>query len=310
MTMEMGMVGLGRMGGNMVLRLMKRGHRMIAYDRSADAVKEKASQGAVGSFTVEDFVKAFQSKPRVMWVMVPAGDPTTQAIDQLAALGDPGDIIIDGGNTNWKVAMGDAARVKAKGMHYMDAGTSGGIWGLANGYSLMVGGEKDTYDHCLPLLKDLAPDDGGLVYTGPEGSGHFVKMVHNGVEYGLMQAYAEGFQVMKLSKAFPGMDMHAIAEAWRTGSVVRSWLLDLIARGLEQDPELSTIKGYVEDTGEGRWTVEAAIDESVPVPIIAESLFARFRSRMENTFGDRMLAMMRNQFGGHAVVKDAAGEGG
>ncbi len=306
--MEMGMVGLGRMGGNMVLRLMKRGHRMIAYDRSADAIKEKASQGAVGAFTVEDFVKAFQSKPRVMWVMVPAGDPTTQAIDQLAALGDPGDIIIDGGNTNWKVAMGDAARVKAKGLHYMDAGTSGGIWGLANGYSLMVGGEKDTFDHCLPLLKDLAPDDGGLVYTGPEGSGHFVKMVHNGVEYGLMQAYAEGFQVMKLSKAFPGMDMHAIAEAWRTGSVVRSWLLDLIARGLEQDPELSTIKGYVEDTGEGRWTVEAAIDESVPVPIIAESLFARFRSRMENTFGDRMLAMMRNQFGGHAVVKDAAGE--
>ncbi len=306
--MEMGMVGLGRMGGNMVLRLMKRGHRMIAYDRSADAIKEKVGQGAVGAFTVEDFVKAFQSKPRVMWVMVPAGDPTTQAIDQLAALGDPGDIIIDGGNTNWKVAMGDAARVKAKGMHYMDAGTSGGIWGLANGYSLMVGGEKDTYDHCLPLLKDLAPDDGGLVYTGPEGSGHFVKMVHNGVEYGLMQAYAEGFQVMKLSKAFPGMDMHAIAEAWRTGSVVRSWLLDLIARGLEQDPELSSIKGYVEDTGEGRWTVEAAIDESVPVPIIAESLFARFRSRMENTFGDRMLAMMRNQFGGHAVVKDAAGE--
>jgi len=306
--MEMGMVGLGRMGGNMVLRLMKRGNRMIAYDRSADAVKEKAGQGAVGALTVEDFVKAFQSQPRVMWVMVPAGDPTTQAIDQLAALGDPGDIIIDGGNTNWKVAMGDAARVKAKGMHYMDAGTSGGIWGLANGYSLMVGGERDTYDHCLPLLKDLAPDDGGLVYTGPEGSGHFVKMVHNGVEYGLMQAYAEGFQVMKLSKAFPGMDMHAIAEAWRTGSVVRSWLLDLIARGLEADPELSAIKGYVEDTGEGRWTVEAAIDESVPVPIIAESLFARFRSRMENTFGDRMLAMMRNQFGGHAVVKDAAGE--
>ena len=306
--MEMGMVGLGRMGGNMVLRLMKRGHRMIAYDRSADAVKEKVGQGAVGAYSVEDFVKAFQSKPRVMWVMVPAGDPTTQAIDQLIALGEPGDIIIDGGNTNWKVAMGDAARVNAKGMHYMDAGTSGGIWGLANGYSLMVGGEKDIYDHCLPLLKDLAPDDGGLVYTGPEGSGHFVKMVHNGVEYGLMQAYAEGFQVMKLSKAFPGMDMHAIAEAWRTGSVVRSWLLDLIARGLEADPELSAIKGYVEDTGEGRWTVEAAIDESVPVPIIAESLFARFRSRMENTFGDRMLAMMRNQFGGHAVVKDAAGE--
>src|SRR6266852_3128910 len=256
MTMEMGMVGLGRLGGNMVLRLMKRGHRMIAYDRSVDAINEKASQGAVAAFSLEEFVQKFQSKPRVMWVMVPAGDPTTQAIDQLVALGDPGDIIIDGGNTNWKVAMQDCARVKSTGMHYMDAGTSGGIWGLAYGYCLM-------------------------------------------------EAYAEGFQVMKLSKSFPGMNMQAIAEAWRTGSVVRSWLLDLIARGLEQDPELSTIKGWVEDTGEGRWTVEAAIDESVPVPIIAESLFARFRSRMENTFGDRMLAMMRNQFGGHAVVTDA-----
>jgi 6-phosphogluconate dehydrogenase len=306
--MEMGMVGLGRMGGNMVLRLLKRGHRMIAFDRSADAVKGKASQGAIPAYSVQEFVKAFESKPRVMWIMVPAGDPTTEAIDQLIELGDPGDIIIDGGNTNWKLAMEDCARVKAKGMHYMDAGTSGGIWGLEYGYCLMVGAEQGTYDHCLPLLKDLAPDDGGLVRTGAEGSGHFVKMVHNGVEYGLMQAYAEGFQVMKLSKAFPGMSMQAIAEAWRTGSVVRSWLLDLVARGLSQDPELAGIKGYVEDTGEGRWTVEAAIDESVPVPIIAESLFARFRSRMENTFGDRMLAMMRNQFGGHAVVTDAKGE--
>jgi 6-phosphogluconate dehydrogenase len=308
--MEMGMVGLGRMGGNMVLRLMKRGHRMIAYDRSTDAVKEKESQGAVGASSWQEFVQKFQSKPRVMWVMVPAGDPTTEAIDQLIALGDPGDIIIDGGNTNWKIAMDDCARIKAKGMHYMDAGTSGGIWGLEYGYCLMVGAEPDIYNYCLPLLQDLAPDDGGLVHTGPEGSGHFVKMVHNGIEYGLMQAYAEGFMIMKLSKAFPGMNMQAIAEAWRTGSVVRSWLLDLIARGLSQDPELSGIKGYVEDTGEGRWTVEAAIDEAVPVPIIAESLFARFRSRMENTFGDRMLAMMRNQFGGHAVVTDAAGEAG
>src|SRR6266852_952654 len=287
MTMEMGMVGLGRLGGNMVLRLMKRGHRMIAYDRSVDAINEKASQGAVAAFSLEEFVQKFQSKPRVMWVMVPAGEPTTQAIDQLVALSDPGDIIIDGGNTNWKVAMQDCARVKSKGMHYMDAGTSGGIWGLAYGYCLMVGAEPEIYDHCLPLLRDLAPDDGGLVRTGPEGSGHFVKMIHNGVEYGLMQAYAG---------------------AWRTGSVVRSWLLDLIARGLEQDPDLAGIKGWVEDTGEGRWTVEAAIEESVPVPIIAESLFARFRSRMENTFGDRMLAMMRHQFGGHAVVTDAQGE--
>ena len=306
--MEMGMVGLGRMGGNMVLRLLKRGHRAIAFDLSPDAVSRLASQGAVGAGSWEEFVAKFESKPRVMWIMVPAGDPTTQAIDKLVALCEPGDIIIDGGNTNWKTAMQDCERITARGMHYMDAGTSGGIWGLEYGYCLMVGAEQAVYDHCLPLLKDLAPDDGGLVRTGTEGSGHFVKMVHNGVEYGLMQAYAEGFQVMKMSRTFPDMDMHAIAEAWRTGSVVRSWLLDLVARGLEADPELSTIKGYVEDTGEGRWTVEAAIDESVPVPIIAESLFARFRSRMENTFGDRMLAMMRNQFGGHAVVRDAGAE--
>jgi 6-phosphogluconate dehydrogenase len=306
--MEMGMIGLGRMGGNMALRLIKRGHRVVAFDLSAEAVKAKASQGAVGAGSWEDFVAKFQDRPRVMWIMVPAGDPTTQAIDKLISLGNAGDIIIDGGNTNWKVALEDAARVKAMGMHYMDAGVSGGIWGLEYGYSLMVGAEPDIYSHCLPLLKDLAPDDGGLVHTGHEGSGHFVKMVHNGVEYGLMQAYAEGFQVMKMSRSFPGMDMHAIAEAWRSGSVVRSWLLDLIARGLADDPELSSIKGWVEDTGEGRWTVEAAIDEAVPTPIIAESLFARFRSRMENTFGDRMLAMMRQQFGGHAVVTDAAHE--
>jgi 6-phosphogluconate dehydrogenase len=306
--MEMGMVGLGRMGGNMVLRLLKRGHRLVAFDLSPEAVTRHADQGAVGANSWEQFVKEFESRPRVMWIMVPAGDPTTQAIDKLIELGDPGDIIVDGGNTNWKVALQDCARVKAKGMHYVDAGVSGGIWGFEFGYSLMVGAENDVYAHCLPLFKDLAPDDGGLVHTGPEGSGHFVKMVHNGVEYGLMQAYAEGFQVMKMSKSFPGMDMRAIAEAWRSGSVVRSWLLDLIARGLAQDPELNDIKGYVEDTGEGRWTVETAIDESVPTPVIAESLFARFRSRMENTFGDRMLAMMRAQFGGHAVVKDAASE--
>jgi 6-phosphogluconate dehydrogenase len=302
--MEMGMVGLGRMGGNMVLRLLKRGHRMIAYDRSADAVKAHEAQGAVGASSLKELVKKFDAKPRVMWVMVPAGDPTTQTINELVELGNPGDIIIDGGNTNWKLALEDAARVKAKGMHYMDAGTSGGVWGLANGYCLMVGAEESVYEHCLPLLKDLAPDDGGLVRTGPEGSGHFVKMVHNGVEYGLMQAYAEGFEIMKMSKTFPAMDMQAIAESWRTGSVVRSWLLDLIADGLSRDPQLAGIKGYVEDTGEGRWTVEAAIEESVPAPIITHSLFARFRSRMEDTFADKMLAMMRNQFGGHAVVAE------
>jgi 6-phosphogluconate dehydrogenase len=302
---EIGFVGLGRMGGNMALRLVKRGHRVVGFDVSPQAVDAHAKQGTVAAPSWEDFVKKFQSKPRVMWIMVPAGDPTTQAIDKLIALGEPGDIIVDGGNTNWKVALADCARVKAKGMHYVDAGTSGGIWGNEYGYCLMVGAEPEVYEHMLPLLKDLAPDDGGLVHTGPEGSGHFVKMVHNGIEYGLMQAYAEGFQVMKSAKAFPDMDMRAIAEAWRTGSVVRSWLLDLVARGLADDPELAGIKGWVEDTGEGRWTVETAIEESVPTPVIAESLFARFRSRMENTFGDRMLAMMRAQFGGHAVVKES-----
>ena len=306
--MEIGFVGLGRMGGNMSLRLIKKGHRVIGFDLSPDAVKAYAAKGTVPAKDWKDFVHQFQARPRIMWIMVPAGDATTKTIDQLVELGDPGDIIVDGGNTNWKIALDDCARIKAKGMHYMDAGTSGGIWGLEYGYCLMVGAEQEVYDHCLPLLKDLAPDGGGLVRTGPEGSGHFVKMVHNGVEYGLMQAYAEGFQVMKLSKSFPGMDMRAIAEAWREGSVVRSWLLDLIARGLQDDPELESIKGWVEDTGEGRWTVETAIDESVPTPVIAEALFARFRSRMENTFGDRLLAMMRNQFGGHAVVKDASAE--
>ena len=289
----------------MALRLAKRGHRVVGFDVSPAAVEALAKQGTVAAPSWEDFVKKFESRPRVMWIMVPAGDPTTQAIDKLIELGDAGDIIVDGGNTNWKIALQDCARVKAKGMHYVDAGTSGGIWGNEYGYCLMVGAEPDVYDHLLPLLKDLAPDDGGLVHTGPEGSGHFVKMVHNGIEYGLMQAYAEGFQIMKSSKSFPDMDMRAIAEAWRTGSVVRSWLLDLVARGLTEDPELSGIKGWVEDTGEGRWTVEAAIEESVPTPVIAESLFARFRSRMENTFGDRMLAMMRAQFGGHGVVKSA-----
>ena len=292
----------------MALRLLKRGHRVIGFDLSKAAVQSYAGKGTVGAADWSDFVKNFQSHPRVMWIMVPAGDPTTQAINQLISLGEQGDIIVDGGNTNWKVALDDCARIKAKGMHYMDAGTSGGIWGQDYGYCLMVGAEQEIFDHCLPVLKDLAPDDGGLVRTGAEGSGHFVKMVHNGIEYGLMQAYAEGFQVMKMSKSFPGMDMRAIAEAWRTGSVVRSWLLDLVALGLAQDPELASIKGWVEDTGEGRWTVEAAIEESVPTPVIAESLFARFRSRMENTFGDRMLAMMRAQFGGHAVVKDASSE--
>ena len=304
--MEMGMVGLGRMGGNMVQRLLKKGHRLVAFDRSDEAIQRAEQAGATGARTLEEFVGAFQGRPRVMWVMVPSGAPTTETIATLAGLGEPGDIVIDGGNTNWKVALEDAATCSSKGLRYLDAGTSGGVWGLENGYCLMVGGPEDAYEHCLPLLKDLAPPEGGLVRTGPEGSGHFVKMVHNGVEYGLMQAYAEGFEIMRQSEQFPGMDMHGIAEAWRYGSVVRSWLLDLVADGLAKDPELKSVKGWVEDTGEGRWTLQAAIDEAVPAPTIALALFARFRSRMDDTFADKMLAMMRNEFGGHAIRSESS----
>jgi len=305
--MEIGMIGLGRMGGNMATRLLHKGHRVIAFNRSPGPVQEKEAEGAKGAYSLEDFVAAFEERPRVMWVMVPAGAPTTDMIKRLTELAEPGDVIVDGGNTNWKLAVQDAALVTERAMHYLDSGTSGGIWGLENGYCLMVGGEQPIFDHCLPLLRDLAPDDGGLVYTGPAGSGHFVKMVHNGIEYGLMQAYAEGFELMQRSSAYPGMDLPAIAEAWRSGSVVRSWLLDLIVDGLGKDPQLSQLKGFVEDTGEGRWTVDAAVEEGVPLPVIALSLFARFRSREEDSFADRMLAMMRNEFGGHAVVSAESG---
>jgi 6-phosphogluconate dehydrogenase len=298
--MEIGMIGLGRMGGNMVLRLLRKQHRVIGFDRSADAVKGIQAQGAVGADSLQTLAHSFTERPRIFWVMLPAGNPTSQTIQQLTDLADTGDIIIDGGNTNWRDAVQDADHVKKAGLHYMDAGTSGGVWGLEYGYCLMVGGEKATFDHCEPLLKALAPDEGGLVHTGAEGSGHFVKMVHNGIEYAMMQAYAEGFNLMKHSD-FPDMDLHAIAEAWRYGSVVRSWLLDLIADGLAKDPQLATLKGYVEDTGEGRWTVDTAIDAAIPTPVIALALFERFRSREQNSYADRMLAMLRNQFGGHAV---------
>jgi 6-phosphogluconate dehydrogenase len=295
------MIGLGRMGGNMVTRLLRHGHQVVAFDRSPEAVARAESEGATGAHTLEELAEKLTDRPRVFWVMVPSGDPTSQTIKRLSELGEAGDIVIDGGNTNWQEALKDVAVVKARGLHYLDAGTSGGIWGLANGYCLMVGGPEDAYTRCEPILRALAPEGGGLVHTGPEGSGHFVKMVHNGIEYALMQAYAEGFEIMKQSGSFPGMDMHAIAEAWREGSVVRSWLLDLIADGLSKDPGLDSIRGYVEDTGEGRWTIAAAIDQAVPAPTITMALYERFRSRQEDTFADKMLAMMRNQFGGHAV---------
>jgi 6-phosphogluconate dehydrogenase len=299
--MEMAMIGLGRMGGNMVSRLLRAGHRMIAYDQSPAAVEAKVDEGAVGAASLAELAAAFTEKPRIVWVMVPAGEPTTQTIVQLSKVLEPGDIVIDGGNTNWQLAMKDAEGLKAKGMHYLDAGTSGGVWGLQNGYGLMVGGEDVIFEHCKPLLTDLAPPDGGLVHCGPEGSGHFVKMVHNGIEYGLMQAYGEGLEILKKSTAFPGMDLQAISEAWRYGTVIRSWLLDLIAIGLTEDPELTSLTAYIEDTGEGRWTVQAAVEEGVPAGVITHSLFERFRSRDQNSFSDRVVAMMRKQFGGHSV---------
>jgi 6-phosphogluconate dehydrogenase len=295
------MIGLGRMGGNMVSRLVHRGHDVVAYDRSPEAVQRVVAEGAKGAGSLEELVRALSPDRKVVWVMVPAGDPTSQTIAQLGELMSAGDIVIDGGNTYWKQALKDAAGVEAKGVWYLDAGTSGGVWGREYGYSLMVGGSDDAFAYCEPIFRALAPEEGGLVHTGPEGSGHFVKMVHNGVEYALMQAYAEGFEIMVRSSQFPGMNMHDIAEGWRFGSVVRSWLLDLIADGLSKDPELSKIQGYVDDTGEGRWTVQAAVEDAVPAPTISMALYERFRSRMSNTFTDRMLAMMRNQFGGHPV---------
>ena len=295
------MVGLGRMGGNMVSRLLRAGHRMIAYDQSAEVVQAKVGEGAIGAGSLEEMVGKFEQKPRVVWVMVPAGNPTTQTIAKLGTLLEAEDIVIDGGNTNWQLALKDAEGLKARGLHYLDAGTSGGIWGLQNGYGLMVGGEDATFEHCKPLLAALAPPEGGLVHCGPEGSGHFVKMVHNGIEYGLMQAYGEGFEIIKKAKAFPGMDLQAIAEAWGYGTVIRSWLLELIAIGFKEDPELASLTAYIEDTGEGRWTIQAAIDEDVPAGVITHSLYERFRSRDTNSFSDRVVAMMRKQFGGHAV---------
>jgi 6-phosphogluconate dehydrogenase len=299
--MQLGMIGLGRMGGNMVVRLLRHGHQVVAFDRSPEAVARAGGDGAAGAHSIEELVQKLTDRPRITWVMVPAGEPTSQTIQRLSELCDPGDIVIDGGNSYWRAALADVEVLRAAGVHYLDAGTSGGIWGQRYGYCLMVGGSREAFDHCEPLLRALAPDDGGLVHTGPEGSGHFVKMVHNGIEYAMMQAYAEGFQIMKRSSAFPGMDMHAIAEAWRSGSVVRSWLLDLIADGLSEDPDLASIRGYVEDTGEGRWTIAAALEEAVPAPAITVALYERFRSRLEDTFADRMVAMMRKQFGGHAV---------
>ena len=298
--MELGMIGLGRMGGNMALRLSKGGHDVVGYDPNQQVVQDYVKQGISGASSLEDLVGRL-SAPRAVWSMVPSGEVTEATINRLGELLSPGDTVIDGGNSYYKDSMRRAAVLEEKDIYFLDSGTSGGIWGLAEGYCLMVGGDSDAFSRLEPILQTLAPaGDRGYGHVGPAGAGHFVKMVHNGIEYGMMQAYAEGFEIMEAKKEFD-LDLASIAEIWRHGSVVRSWLLDLTAAALQEEPDLSSLQAYVDDSGEGRWTVQESVDLAVPAPVISASLQARFRSRQENSFGARLLAAMRNQFGGHAV---------
>ncbi|MFO0607316.1 MAG: decarboxylating 6-phosphogluconate dehydrogenase [Polyangiales bacterium] len=297
--MQIAMVGLGKMGLNMVLRLLRGGHEVVALDRDPAKVAEAVAAGARGASTLAEVAAALRP-PRVAWVMVPSGAPTQAVVDELAGLLSPGDVVVDGGNSNWRDSQARGAALAAKGLRFMDAGTSGGVWGLANGYCLMVGAEPDTYAVVEPALATLAPPD-GCRRVGPVGAGHYAKMIHNGIEYGMMQSFAEGFEILKTSP-FP-YDLGDLAALWNRGSVVRSWLLELAERGLREDPSLEAIKGYVPDSGEGRWTVQASIDQDVPAPVLTLSLQMRFRSRQADSFGAKVLAMLRNQFGGHAVKK-------
>ncbi len=301
--MKLAMIGLGKMGGNMSRRLIKGGHQVVGYNLEPESTKQLAAE--VGLIPADSLAEAVgkMDAPRVAWVMVPAGRPTERVINALADLFQPGDLIVDGGNSNYKDTMRRAAELAEKGIHFVDVGTSGGVWGLAEGYSMMAGGSDEALAILRPALETLAPGaETGWGHVGPSGSGHFVKMVHNGIEYGLMQAYAEGFEIMRAKPDFD-LDLHQVAEIWRFGSVVRSWLLDLTANALADDQELSGIKGFVSDSGEGRWTVFEAIDLDVPAPVITHSLFARFVSRQDESYAAKLLAAMRNQFGGHAVVK-------
>ena len=324
--MQLGMIGLGRMGSNMVRRLMRAGHQCAVTDLSADAVAGLAKEGATGAATLKELVAAL-APPRAVWVMVPSGNPTEQTVTALGALLSPGDAIIDGGNSWFKDDIRRAKLLEPKGVHYIDAGTSGGVWGADRGYCLMVGGPKEAVSRLEPIFKALAPGEAGIapshgrdgkastaslgyLHCGPSGAGHFVKMIHNGIEYGLMQAYAEGFDIMRHAgdDTLPAdqrydLDLGDIAELWRRGSVVASWLLDLTAIALAEDPRLEGYTGFVQDSGEGRWTLLAAIEEAVPADVLSASLYARFRSRQEHTFGEKLLSAMRKQFGGHVEPK-------
>jgi len=323
------MVGLGRMGANMTRRLVRGGHRLVVSDLSPDAVKQLAGEGAVASSSLEDLVGKLKA-PRAIWIMVPAGGPTENTVQSLLQHMQPGDVIIDGGNSNFKDDVRRSRICKSKGVDYVDVGTSGGVWGLERGYCLMIGGDADAVTHLNPIFKTLAPGRGnlsqtpgrdkadgtaedGYLHCGPSGAGHFVKMVHNGIEYGLMQAYAEGFDIFRnaTSKEVPeehryDLNLADIAEVWRRGSVVSSWLLDLTAMALAENPTLSGYTGFVQDSGEGRWTIQAAIDEAVPAEVLSAALYTRFRSRQEHTFAEKMLSAMRQKFGGHVEPAAAA----
>ncbi|HEX3435374.1 MAG TPA: decarboxylating 6-phosphogluconate dehydrogenase [Pseudacidobacterium sp.] len=301
--MELGIIGLGKMGGNMAERLREAGHKIVGFDFSADAIKRLSDAGSVGVSSLEALVKNL-SAPRAIWIMVPSGDPVDETIAKLKPLMQKGDTFIDGGNSNYKDSQRRHAQLIAEGFNFVDVGTSGGVWGLKEGYSMMVGGDKEPVERLRPIFEALAPaKDKGWGHVGPAGAGHFVKMVHNGIEYGMMQAYAEGFSIMGHKKPL-NLDLAQIAEIWRDGSVVRSWLLDLTADALKKNPTLDGLEAYVADSGEGRWTVFEAIDLNVSAPVITESLMRRIRSREENNFTDRMLAIQRNAFGGHAVKTD------
>ena len=301
--MEVGMIGLGRMGGQMAQRLLLGGHRVIAYDRNPAAVAAAVAAGALGANSLADLVARCQP-PRVVWVMLPAGEPTEETIEALRHILDRGDTVVDGGNSRYTDSQRRGQRLAERGIRFLDCGTSGGIWGLREGYCLMVGGDPDDFRRLEPIFATLAPP-GGYLHTGPVGSGHYVKMIHNGIEYGMLEAYAEGFELLAAHEY--AFDLAAIAELWLHGSVVRSWLLELAAKALREHPGLEGIQGYVEDSGEGRWTVEEAIRLGVPLPALAFSLFERFRSRQEDAWSDRFIAALRAEFGGHPVRR--AGEG-
>jgi 6-phosphogluconate dehydrogenase len=301
--MKLAMVGLGKMGANMTERLLQGGHEVVAYDLREEAVARAVEGGAIAAGSAREVADLLES-PRVVWVMVPSGPPTDATIDAMVPHLTTGDVIIEGGNSNYKDTIRRSQAMDERGIHLLDVGTSGGVWGLAEGYSLMVGGDRSAAESVRPIFETLAPAaDLGWGHVGPSGAGHYVKMIHNGIEYGMMQALAEGFSILKHKEEF-GLDLNQVAEIWRHGSVVRSWLLDLAARALEEDQELEEIAPWVSDSGEGRWTVAEAIEQDVPAPVITLALLARLRSRDEESYADRMLAALRNQFGGHAVRRD------